>query len=82
MSQIESEFSRFLRPRHSKIVFEKCQPTLQNFYLPFPPLSYGRLRLGSPETVRVESFTESSRSPCYFETCNINPDDIQPLDKT
>ena len=53
------EFSRF-RPRHSKIVFEKCQATLQNFYLPFPPLSYGRLRLGSPETL-LESPLRSPR---------------------
>eukprot|EP00435_Cladocopium_sp_Y103_P028252 s2194_g7.t1 len=29
---------------NSTIVFEKCQSTMQNFYLPFPPLSYGRLR--------------------------------------
>lgn len=29
---------------HSSMVFEKCQSTRQNFFLPFPPLSYGRLR--------------------------------------
>ncbi|CAJ1406635.1 unnamed protein product [Effrenium voratum] len=49
----------------SPLKFEKCQETRQNFHLPFPPESYGRLRWALYEDRCIEALQSKVQvSPC------------------
>ena len=61
---------RFAPPRHSQMRFEACNSTAEKFYLPFPPLSYGKLRLGDSKYI-VKTFI-SYYYNSYLNTFALN----------